>query len=74
MFVEVLYGACQVVSEPSLVFLICHLRADEQMPKVSENFIKEYLYVKKMLSLIKKITTVATFAKPSLSTISWVLL
>lgn len=55
MFVEVLYGACQVVSEPSLVFLICHLRADEQMPKVSENFIKEYLYVKKMsLSLIKK--------------------
>lgn len=55
MFMEVLYWACQVVSEPSLVFLICHLRADEQMPNVSENFIKEHLYIKKnFIELNKK--------------------
>lgn len=33
--------ACQAVSEPSLVFVICHPRADKQMPEVPENFMEE---------------------------------
>lgn len=36
--------ALQAVSEPSLTLLVCHLTG-EQMPKVSEDFMEEYIYI-----------------------------
>lgn len=69
-------GASLAGSGPGLVFLICHLLADEPVPTISENIMEDDFDIYKDFNELNKnimMMTVTAFAKHLLSTVACVL-
>lgn len=56
--------ACWPVSEPRLVLVLCHLLADRQLPKVSENGMEDIFIYLNIFKELNKNIMVLTAAPP----------